>query len=157
MAGIISKMLNFVGIEEERVNESENEVTKSKKQERTWEKPKPQMQNLYNESRNKNKIVNIHSSSSIKVVVIQPHSIEEAREISDYLKDGKPIIVNLEEIEKGSAQRILDFLSGSVYSLDGHIQSVSSTIFLIAPNNVDIINQLKGEDNLDNGVFPWVQ
>jgi cell division inhibitor SepF len=62
----------------------------------------------------------------------------------------------LEGLEKESARRVVDFLSGAVYALDGSIQRVSSNIFIIAPNNVDIMADFK-EELRNKGVFPWAK
>lgn len=102
----------------------------------------------------KGKVVNIHATTQLKVVVIQPESFEEAKEIADHLKTKKPVVINLEKLDKDTARRMIDFISGAVYALDGNIQKVSSGIFLIAPYNVGIMSDFK--DELKNtGIFPW--
>lgn len=151
MAKLLNKMLNFVGWESEEEENTEEE------QETIREEQHQPTQFLHSTlKKQQNKVVNIHSSSQLKVVIVQPENFEDARDICDHLKNKKPVIINLEEIDKESAQRIVDFLSGSVYALDGDIQKVSAGIFLIAPNNVDIMGEFK--DELKNkGVFPWVK
>jgi cell division inhibitor SepF len=102
----------------------------------------------------KGKVVNIHTTTRLKVVVVSPETFEEARDIADHLKSKKPVVINLEGVEREVARRIIDFLSGAVFSLDGNIQKISSGIFLIAPYNVGIMSDFK--DELRNkGVFPW--
>jgi cell division inhibitor SepF len=102
----------------------------------------------------KGKVVNIHTTTRLKVVVVSPETFEEARDIADHLKSKKPVVINLEGVEREIARRIIDFLSGAVFSLDGNIQKISSGIFLIAPYNVGIMSDFK--DELRNkGVFPW--
>lgn len=97
--------------------------------------------------RRSSRVVKLHNNpSQMRVVVIQPESFEEARDITNHLKSRKPIVVNLESVESGVARRIIDFLSGAVYALDGDIQKVSNRIFIIAPNNVDIMSdEIKGD------------
>ncbi|MCX7842783.1 MAG: cell division protein SepF [Clostridia bacterium] len=151
MAKLLNKMLNFVGWEEEEEIIEEEEETRDE----------PRQQNYINTGlasmkSKQNKVVNIHSASQLKVVIMQPESIEEAKDVCDHLKNKKPIVVNLEDIEKESAQRIVDFLSGSVYALDGHIQKVAGSILLVTPNNVDIMGDFK-EELKNKGVFPWVK
>lgn len=102
----------------------------------------------------KGKVVNINTTTQLKVVVVSPDSFEEARDIADHLKQKKPVVINLEAVEKDVARRIVDFLSGAVYASDGNIQKISGGIFLIAPYNVGIMGDFK--DELRNkGVFPW--
>ncbi|MGI6778056.1 MAG: cell division protein SepF [Acetivibrionales bacterium] len=150
MAKLFNRMLNFVGWEDdEDYIEEEDDVIEEKKEYHT---------NIFQAGTRKqqNKVVNIHTNTQFKVVIMQPESFEDAQDICDHLKNKKPIIVNLEDIEKESAQRIIDFLSGAVYSLEGNIQKVSTGIFLLAPNNVDIMGDFK--DELKNkGVFPWIK
>lgn len=102
----------------------------------------------------KGKVVNINTTTQLKVVVVSPDSFEEARDIADHLKQKKPVVINLESVEKDVARRIIDFLSGAVYATEGNIQKISSGIFLVAPYNVGIMGDFK--DELRNkGVFPW--
>ena len=140
MANIIDKMTNFFAgtddeLENEEYFESENkeEIDFSVK---------------------KGKVVNINTTTQLKVVVVTPESFDEAKDIAEHLKQKKPVVINLEGVEKDIARRIVDFLSGAVYSLDGNIQKISTGIFLIAPYNVGIMGDFK--DELRNkGVFPW--
>jgi cell division inhibitor SepF len=154
MAKLLNKMLNLVGWEdEEEILEEEEETEKDYLEQ-------PQFpSNTYNSTfakRPSGKVVNIHSTSQFKLMVMQPGAFDDAQEICDHLKNKKPVIVNLEGVEKELAQRIIDFLSGSVYSLDGSIQKVATGIFVIAPHNVDIMGDFK--DELKNkGVFPWIK
>ena len=102
----------------------------------------------------RNKVVKIHTTAQLKLVVLQPESFEDARDIANHLKSKKPVVMNLESVERDVARRIVDFLSGAVYALDGNIQKVSNGIFLIAPYNVGIMGDFK--DELRNkGIFPW--
>lgn len=150
MAKLLNKMLNFVGWEEEE----EEEIVEVEEIKEEVQQPNFFSSGL--KGKQQNKVVNIHSSSQFKVVIMQPENIDDAQDICDHLKNKKPVVVNLEEVEKENAQRIVDFLSGSVYALDGNIQKVSAGIFLVAPNNVDIMGDFK--DALKNKtVFPWVK
>ena len=102
----------------------------------------------------KSKVVNIAATTQLKVVVVQIEEFEEAREVADHLRSKKPVVINLEKLDKDVARRVIDFISGAVYSLGGSIQKVSGGIFLIAPYNVDIMGDVR--DELKNtGIFPW--
>jgi len=150
MAKLLNKMLNFVGweAEDEEFVEEENEAQKE-------ELSQPQVLQ-YGAKKSNNKVVNIHSSNQLKVVISQPESIDDAQDVCDHLKNKKPVIVNLEDIDKDTAQRIVDFLSGAVYAVDGNIQKVATGIFVIAPSNVDIMGNYK--DELRNkAAFPWIK
>jgi cell division inhibitor SepF len=88
---------------------------------------------------------NVNTNVNMQVIVTAPKTLEEAGDVCENLKDKKTIIVNLEGIEKGAAQRITDFFCGACYALDGSIQPVSSRIFIIGPYDVNISGQFKEE------------
>lgn len=153
MPKLFDKVLNFVGWEvddEESIEEQEDvkeEDTRS-----------PFLHsNVSTYKKQQNKVVNIHSSNQMKVVIVQPDTYDDAQTICDHLKNKKPVIVNLEKIEKESARRIIDFLSGSVYALEGSIQKVANGIFLVAPHNVDIMGDLSDEFSRTRTNFPWMK
>ncbi len=78
--------------------------------------------------------------SDMKMIVFHPVAYDDAQSIADNLKSHKPIIVNMEELDGTTAQRVLDFLLGAVYSLDGTISKISRGIFLVAPKNCDVVD-----------------
>lgn len=103
---------------------------------------------------NANKVVNLHKNATMKVVLYQPRDFEDTRAVIDSLKSKKPVILNIEELDPELARKIFDFCSGALYAIDGHIQKVSRGIFILAPSNVDISGDVRGE--LENkGVFAW--
>lgn len=148
---IMNKMLNIIGFEtpgddyeDELLTGSESEAAQGTDDEETEVR----------EGGKRNKVVKIHTTAQLKLVVMQPESFEDARDIANHLKSKKPVVMNLESVERDVARRIVDFLSGAVYALDGNIQKVSNGIFLIAPYNVGIMGDFK--DELRNkGIFPW--
>lgn len=148
MKNFMNKMLNYVGFEND-YEDAEDSYEKTP-QDDFDEEP------IYDRisDRRSSRVVKLHNSNAqMRVVVIQPESFEEARDITNHLKSKKPIVINLESVDKAVARRIIDFLSGAVYALDGSIQKVSNGIFIIAPNNVDIMS-----DDIKNEVrpaFPW--
>ena len=87
--------------------------------------------------KNNNKVVAMPQSqtNAIKMVISQPTTFEQSDEICSFLKEKKSVIINLEYVNKDVARRIVDFVSGGVYALDGYIQKVSNSIFLAAPSN----------------------
>ncbi len=88
---------------------------------------------------------NLPISGGMKMIVYHPVSYEDTQSIIDNLKNRKPVIVNMEELELDTAQRILDFLSGAVYALNGTMCKISRGIFVVAPNNYDVVGN--GEDD----------
>ena len=79
------------------------------------------------------------------------------KEICEFLKEKKSVIVNLEYVNKDVARRIVDFISGGVFALDGHIQKVSNSIFLIAPYNYEITNEMAREEISNKLSVSWLK
>lgn len=108
-------------------------------------------------NRRDNKIVSMPQTQQIKMVISQPTSFEQSENICDLLKEKKSIIVNLEYVNKEVARRIIDVISGAVHALDGHIQKVSNSIFLIAPYNYDITNDMAREEIKNKLSVSWLK
>ena len=108
--------------------------------------------------RKNNKIVSMPQTQSqaIKMVISQPTTFEQSDEICSFLKEKKSVIVNLEYVNKDVARRIVDFISGGVYALDAHIQKVSNSIFLIAPINYEITNEMAREEIKNKLSVSWL-
>ncbi len=157
------KLLDFMGLGREKADEDYiDEINYEDDFADSYAPPKQSGRQSYNDfdddyetsSGKRNKVVKIHTTAQLKLVVMQPESFEEARDIANHLKTKKPVVMNLESVEKEVARRIVDFLSGAVFALDGNIQKVSNGIFLIAPYNVGIMGDFK--DELRNkGIFSW--
>ncbi len=107
--------------------------------------------------RKNNKIVNMPQNQAIKMVISQPTTFEQSDEICGFLKEKKSVIVNLEYVNKDVARRIVDFISGSVYALDGYIQKVSNSIFLVAPSNYEITNEMAREEMKSKLSVSWLR
>ena len=93
----------------------------------------------------------------IKMVISQPTTFDQSEEICEFLKEKKSVIVNLEYVNKDVARRIVDFISGGVYALDGHIQKISNSIFLIAPMNYEITNEMAREEISNKLSVSWLK
>lgn len=109
--------------------------------------------------RKNNKVVNMPQTQSqaIKMVISQPTTFEQSDEICSFLKEKKSVIVNLEYVNKDVARRIVDFISGGVYALDGYIQKVSNSIFLVAPSNYEITNEMAREEIKNKLSVSWLK
>lgn len=108
---------------------------------------------------NPSKLVSINSRSSSnrssnQVYVIKPQEFNEAQRVTDFLKQGRTIVINMEGIEVHAAQRIIDFIGGSCYALDGSLQAISANIFIAAPANIDVSGDLRGELLSDSSLSP---
>lgn len=103
------------------------------------------------------KIKVMPQAQQVRMVITQPTSFEQSEEICNYLKEKKSIIVNLEYVNKDVARRIVDFISGGVHALDGHIQKVSNAIFLVAPVNYEIASDLAREEIKSRLSVSWLK
>ena len=81
---------------------------------------------------------------AVKVIVVEPRSFEEVQTIVDQMKARRPVILNLESLDKDLAQKILNFLNGAIYALNGETQRVSAGIFFFAPPGVDVSTMGRG-------------
>ncbi len=102
-----------------------------------------------------NKVVSMNGRGS-EVYVIKPQEFNEAQTVTDFLKDGKTIVINMEGIELTSAQRIIDFIGGACYALDGSLQAISSNIFIAAPQDIEVSGDLRDELLNESTVSPYL-
>ncbi len=93
---------------------------------------------IFSTSKPKNKVVNIHNNMAFKIEVFEPRTFEEAVEVVECLRAKRPVVINLEEIDAELARKVFDFLSGALCAIDGKAEKISKSIFLMAPNNVQI-------------------
>ena len=105
----------------------------------------------------KSKVVNINQAQQVKMIISKPTSFEQTEDICECLKQKKSIIVNLEYVNKDVARRIVDFMSGAVQALDGHIEKVSNSIFLFAPMNYDITSEATKEEIRNKLNVSWLK
>ena len=91
------------------------------------------------------KVVNIHATTQLKVVLVKPERFEAASEIADHLKEKRTVVVNLESTHKDIARRLIDFLSGVAYAGEGKIKKVAANTYIITPYSVDIQGDDKDE------------
>ena len=83
------------------------------------------------------------NAPAMEVCVIKPNNMEDSREITETLLGGRTVILNLEGLDLEDAQRIIDFISGATFAIDGNLQKISNSIFLVTPANVDISGDLQ--------------
>ena len=99
-----------------------------------------------------NKVVNIHTTTQLQVVLVKPERFEDASAIADHLNAKRTVVLNLESTNKEVSRRLLDFLSGVAYANNGQIKRVANSTYIITPYNVDIMGDLLDELE-SNGVF----
>lgn len=129
MGKIMDKVLCFLGYEEEE----EFEPERFREEEINPVQP----------NKKGGAVLSLHTPKSLKVVIVEPTIFEETQGIAEHLKNRRQVIVNLENTDKELAKRIIDFVSGATYALDGTVQKVSQGVFLFAPANVDVSSDLR--------------
>lgn len=93
---------------------------------------------------------------TLKMTVSEPRKFEEAQAIANHLLHKQAVVINIEECNPDIAAKIIDFIGGVIYAIDGSIQKVSQGIILAAPPNVDVDSELKQKLDTDANLFPWV-
>ena len=132
---------------QEFAEEAEEETTATEP-----ERPRrsaPQEDSYYSapsfERRSSDNVVNINTTTQLQVVLVKPEKFEDASSIANHLRDKRTVVLNLESTNKDIGRRLVDFLSGVAYALEGKIKKVAISTYIITPYNVDIIGDLIDE------------
>ena len=149
---IMNKVWDLFGVDPAQDTEEENEYEVGEYEEEVEEVEERKIWGKRN-----NKVLSLPQAQQIKMVISQPTSFEQSESICDLLKEKKSVIVNLEYVNKDVARRIIDVISGAVHALDGHMQKVSNSIFLIAPYNYDITNEMAREEIKSKLSVSWLK
>ena len=153
--GVMDKFLNYMKINEdeddyyddEYLDEDEEEVAPApRKSSSSKAKDAEEYEERGSRRTSQPKVTPIRQSVSkrmqngngMEVCVIKPTSVEDAREITETLLSNRTVVLNLEGLDVGIAQRIIDFTSGSCFAISGNLQKISHYIFIITPSSVDI-------------------
>ncbi|PKM84038.1 MAG: cell division protein SepF [Firmicutes bacterium HGW-Firmicutes-13] len=118
----IEKVLVFLGLAEE---EDDDKEMVSRRE------PHPQFSR-------RGKVVSLHTGKNLKVIVTEPKHFDDAQTIAENLKNKSPVVINLEQADLETAKRIIDFVSGATFAINGNYQKISSQIFIFSPPNIDI-------------------
>jgi len=88
-------------------------------------------------------VLSMNSSNKQEVVLFRPGSFNDTSKAADDLRGHKAVIVNMENVDKAMARRVVDFLSGCVYALDGDVKKIAQSAYLFCPHNMDIVGDLE--------------
>ncbi len=88
-------------------------------------------------------VLNMNSGSKQEVVLFRPSSFNDTSKAADDLRNRKAVIVNMENVDKAMARRVVDFLSGCVYALDGTVKKIAQSAYLFCPHNMDVVGDLE--------------
>ena len=148
--GIVKKLVSVINGAAD--DEFENEVEVEEEEELVTKKTEIPRVVGEEESRKGNKVMNIHATAQLQVVLVKPERFDDASTVADHLNSKRTVVLNLESANKDVARRILDFLSGVAYTNDGQIKKVANCTFIITPYNVGVMGDLLDELE-NNGLF----
>ena len=163
-AAMISKFMGMLGLNE--VDEYEDEDVVDEMEE-TYERPartgyfgRSQRESEEKVTRTA-KVLPMTGASPVvtssKMVITEPQCFDDVKEISEHLKERRSVIVNLETVTKEDQRRIIDFLSGATFVVDGSIQKISTLIYLITPKSVEIQNDIEKAQYRNKLSFSWMK
>ena len=95
------------------------------------------------------------TNMKMKVIVIEPKTFDDAQQVANNLREKKPVVINFEKTEAEDAKRIIDFISGTTYALNGEIKKVGHNVFLCAPSNVNV--SYTEEERKVSADMPWLK
>ena len=142
---VLNKMMEILGLEDEVEDYEEEEVVER-------EEKKSEPYSAFNKKQNK--VVNLNTAFSAKVVIVKPTGYSEATSICDNLKNRKIVVVNTTSLEPKVAQRLLDFMGGASYSLNGELSEIENGVYLLSPSTVEVSSELRSELS-SKGLFSW--
>ena len=93
----------------------------------------------------------IHTVADMQIVLTQPKEYRAASQIADLLRDMKFVVLNLADTDPEVARRLLDFVSGVIYSEDGHIMKIATNVYVVAPYFVDLLGDSNESETLYYG------
>lgn len=140
--GFLDKLEGLFGDQTEETIGLENEEFVSRSPEKDVE----------DAPRKNNKVVNIHATAQLQVVLVKPERFDDASAVADHLNAKRTVVLNLESSNKDVARRILDFLSGVAYANNGQIKKVANCTYIITPYNVGFMGDLLDELE-NNGLY----
>lgn len=155
--GMMDKFYNLMGLGDE-VEEIEERAPQSQMKVQEERESSFARRVAERTERQSASVVNLASErqkKELKVVVVEPKTFDEAKSIADHLKNRRQVILNLEKSDRDLAQRIIDFISGTTYALNGSMQKVGTHIFVFAPSHVDISGEVSGEDTFVRPPLSW--
>ena len=133
--GVMNRVLNFLGLKEEDDTLADRDYEQ--------DEPEEVETNPFEQRKIKSNVVSIHSQKNVKVVLNEPHNYDDTQELADHLRNRRAVIVNLQRVRPEIATRIVDFLNGTIYALNGTVSKIGPQIYLFTPDSVEIQGTIK--------------
>lgn len=159
MAGTssIKKIVDFIWGEQEDSQEEYEENVYSADYSDEYETEEENEGESLGLFKRKAKVVQIAQPQQIRMKIAKPTNFDQADEIVMQLKEKNAVVINLEYVSKDVARRIVDVVCGAVKALDGNMEKVSNSIFVVAPYNYDIVNEITKEKIESKFSASWIK
>lgn len=155
--GLMDKFKDFMGVAEDDMDEEElleeEEDSDYDEEDRPAEAAAPLFSDNDNVSARGNKVVNIHATTQLQVVLVRPEQFSDAGPIADHLNAKRTVVLNLEAANADLKRRLVDFLSGVAYANSGQIKKVANSTYIITPYNVGVMGDSLLDELENNGVY----
>lgn len=140
MADIFNKLFNKLGSYHDESDYDDGYDQDVYDEAEPAEVPEEQQRTVFTRGKPSGKVTELKPHvSQQQVVIMQPADIEAAQMACDHIRSGKTVICNIERVDPKVAQRVIDFITGSAYALEGKVMPVSSVIFVVAPRNTALV------------------
>ena len=149
----MNKILDFFGVDGDSAEEEDVDIDYGYEGEETEEEEVEHKGGIFKSK----KVVSMPQVQQVRMKIAKPTTFEQSEDICNLLKERNSIVVNLEYVNKDVARRIVDFISGAVHALDGHIEKVSNSIFVVAPCNYNIVNDMSREEIKNKLSVSWLK
>jgi cell division inhibitor SepF len=150
--GLVDRFKSFIGYPDEKYYSEEEDQQMEEVVGGTSYSASSRVEEFPGTDKRSNKVVNIHATTQLQVVLVKPERFEDASGIADHLNAKRTIVLNLEQANKDVTRRLIDFLSGVAYANNGQIKKVANSTYIITPYNVGIMGDLLDELE-SSGVF----
>jgi cell division inhibitor SepF len=148
--GFMDKIKNMMNAPEEDIDDIGDEVNFSKNYSGYQDIESVSKPNYADK---RSKVVNIHATTQLQVVLVKPDSFQDATSIADHLNNKRTVVLNLESTNRDVSRRLVDFLSGVAYANNGQLKRVANSTFIITPFNVDIMGDLLLDELENSGLY----
>ena len=146
---MIDKIKEFFGFGEEIADEVTDDYADF---EETEEAPQRRIRRAEPAVKKDDKIVNINPTTQLEVVLVKPEAYADGSIVADHLMNRRTVVLNLESTNKEVSRRLLDFISGVAYAINGQIKRIANSTFIVTPYNVGVMGDIL--DELENsGVY----
>jgi cell division inhibitor SepF len=149
MSNLLEKMKFFFGFEEEISSHSHKEDRKE--QIKSDPLKQPMIRSFRGALINNNQNIN-NKFSLAEIKVIEPKIYEDSLTISTYLRENKPVVVNLKYLDKVASKRLIDFVCGTAYAINGHMMKIGDSVFLFSPEHIHIVDSEEEKSTLEQGL-----